>query len=993
MATNDSPKQGISYSTIFAPRTENPYEGIEVGLRDVVLINAKSGQATFEQRDILAPLAMEQWQLDIFAQHYLRGQLGTPEREASVFQPMDRIAATIGKWAMYGRDMPDGTHRFRGPLFSDADAAAAWSADLRWMLANFYGVFNSPVWYNIGIDGVANQPSACFINDSDIDSMEKIADWYRTEIRIFKGGSGSGINLSMIRSSYEGITGGGKASGPCSYMRAADSSAGTLASGGRNRRAAKMTELNCDHPDLVVQANGSEGFIWLKAKAERVAHALKSAGFDMSVDSGHDAIHVQYQNANNSVRYTDAFMRALLADEDWKFQPRFADKVIKKLPEFKASEIWRQHAQASWECGDPGIQFDDLANWWNTTPAAGRVNGSNPCGEYQHIDESPCNLANTMLSKFLNEDGSWDTERFTAACRVLAIAQTVLAEYGDYPTEQIAAIARGFRQIGQGFTDLAAVFMRKALPYDSMEARAWGAVITHQMQATVGITSSEIAAVWGAYPGVAEGEYPGDHNKVLPGFDNEVNRKAHLNVVAMHADYCRAVGKRPTSSARKRSIRFGSEVRIDIFYDEVVGAGEAVKADPQLRLAWEQAQALYVRALQGGEEFGYASAYWSNIPPMGTSGIVLGQITSGLEPSYNLKVTKKKVSGDWMEIVNPLVGPAVHVLGYTPEQSATIVAYADLNNSVVNAPYLREEHYAIFDTANTEPVGGRYLSVQAHILMLAAIQPGLSGASSKTINLPNKATVEDFEAGHLQLWRMGVKAGAFYRDGSKATQPMVASEAEALAGPPPANRHKLPRTAVMKRVKITIPQPGLPAFEDYMMAGFYPNGQLGELFMQAGNEGTEINGLLSGACKQASLALQHGTPAVRVIKMWLGMKFEPHGMLSPADSDFTSCTSPLDLAAKELALVALPVEERHALGVFTRDERKNEQAAVVNQASDTSGSKVEKAAAIPLATPAVVGGSFGDTPLCYGPICGGVRMYFGGKCFICPQCGDTSGCS
>jgi ribonucleoside-diphosphate reductase alpha chain len=983
--------EGMVWERQFSP-TEDPYESIPTAQRDVVLKNAKTDEITFEQRGITVPEEWDKYATDIFAQHYLRGPLGAPERENSVFQSVGRVSSTIRCWAMEGRRMPDGEHRFLGSLFRDEVSATAWEADLAWLMATQHVVFNSPVWYNIGVKvynkeldvyvEIPQQCSACFILASDRDSMERIADWFREEIRIFKGGSGSGINVSGIRSSFEGLSGGGMASGPCSYMRGADASAGTMKSGGRSRRAAKMVVMNCDHPDLIVQADGSEGFIWLKSKAEKIAHALKKEGFDVSVESGLDAIHVQYQNANNSVRYTNEFMEALLADEEWHFKPRRPDLLKKKLPVFKTREIWEQHAQASWECADPGIQFDTTINHWHTTPAAGRINGSNPCSEYMHLDSSPCNLANTNLIKFIRGDGGWDTERFTAACRVLAIAQTVLAAYGDYPTDDIASVARGFRQIGQGYTNLGALVMLRGLPYDSPEARTWGAVITSQMQAAVSATSAEIASVWGAYPGVPE--------LGLPGFDNEVNQKAHLKVVAMHADFNRAIAKSPTRDARRRSLKFGDEIHIDVFHTEVVEGGKAVQHDPHLRQAWEEANGLWQRSLALGEQYGYANAYWSNIPPMGTSGIVLGQTTSGLEPIYGQKVTKKKVSGDFMQIVNQLLVPTLVGLGYTAEQAIEIEQYVDLQNSVVGAPHLAEEHYPVFDAANAEPIDGRHLSVEAHILMMGAVQPFLSGAISKTINLPKQATVADFEKAHLQLWRTGNKAGALYRDESKATQPLVTEEGVSLGGPPPTVRHKLPRRIRSERVKLSIPQPGMESFEFYMQVGFYPDGKLGELFLTAGNEGTTINGLIAGAVKWGSLGSQHGVPAEALIRMWLGMKFEPHGNLSPQDSEFTSCTSPYDLAAKELALLVLSDEQRHALGIYTREERKlmvkGEPLPTVTSANGSGqGEAAPQAAAERTA--------FTDAKFCYATTCGGIRMDKIQGCWVCPNCGGTDGCS
>jgi ribonucleoside-diphosphate reductase alpha chain len=986
-ATEQEHKQGIRWTRVFSP-TEDPYEDIEMELDDVVLRNHKTGEAFWEDREVLFPKAWSRNAREITSQHYLRGPLGSPEREKSVLVMINRVVDWIVDKAMNGR--PEADRSESGPLFVDWDSARAFAADLKRLIVKQKANFNSPVWYNIGVAGVAQQPSACFILEV-ADTMASILNWYVEEGTIFKGGSGAGTNLGRVRSSYEGLSKGGWASGPPSYMCGADASAGTMKSGGRSRRAAKMVVLPIDHPDIYQQANGAEGFIRLKAKAERVARTLRDAGFDVSVDSGVDSIHVQFQNANNSVRLTDEFMEAVLEGRDWQTIAR-SQTVKKELPKYKARFLWREIAQASWDCADPGLQFDTTSNYWHSTPAAGRINASNPCSEYMHLDNSPCNLAATNLLSFLGEDGSWDADGFAKAVEVVAIAQTVMAAFGDYPTEKIRKVATGFRQIGQGYTNLGAMLMSNGLAYDSADGRAWNAAITALMQATIFQTSAKVAAVWGAYRGVVSA----DPAEALPGFDHPENRQAHLRVAEMHRQFCRAIGRAPSSKGRRLSQKLGQEAHIDIFHSEVVGAGVPVRSSVHLRSLWRVANSSWDGAIELGNRFGFANAHMSVLAPMGTNGYMMDNDTTGIEPGLALKVSKKKVDGSWMSIVNQSVPRALRRLGYSVAQTDQIVAYIDEHNSVVGAPDLREEHYSVFDTSFEEAVGGRYLSWMAHLLQMAAAQPFLSGAISKTVNGPESMTVEEVESIHMQAWRLGLKAVAIYRNNCKATQPLAATkkEQEALAGPPPSVRHKLPRKAKGGRIKLRIVDPGMGEFEMYALYSTYPDGSFGEIFEIAGAEGTLVNGLLAWGAKLLSGAAQHGMPMRDVIKLGLNMSFPPSAsMISPKDSDFTSCTSIIDLLCRELALEFLTTEERHELGIFTRVERTEAIESAYNEPVQPTGVGTAQTLVnengngqVKLTVPF----SLANAAMCFK--CG-IPMRPNGTCYSCPQCGSTTGCS
>lgn len=970
-------ENGIVWKRVFSP-TADPYETIEMIKRDIEIRNYKTGEIVLKRDGVLFPVFWSPNASQIFTEHYLDKK----GREQDVRQSIDRVVDTITKWSMLGRRE---RRELRLPkLFADEESAANFAADLKYAMITQEVNFNSPVWYNIGVPGVPQQCSACFILKVE-DDMKSITNWYDEEATVFKGGSGAGLDISAIRSSYEGLSHGGKASGPLSYARAADASAGTMASGGRSRRAAKMLSIGVDHPDIYEQATmrplpggGSEpveGFIRVKERAEQIARTLRDAGYDMDVASGTDAVHVQYQNANVSVRVGNDFMETMLAGGRWQTRARRPELVWKDVPEYDATFLWREIARAAHSCADPGLQFDTTINHWHTTPAAGRINSSNPCSEYMSLDNSPCNLAPTNLLKFLREDGSWDISRFIAATTMLAIAQTVLAAYSDYPTDRISEVARGFRQIGHGYTNLGALLMASSYPYDSDEGRSWTAAITSLMQATLYRTSSQIAEVWGAYEGVKSK----DPERELPGFDHPANRTAHLRVAEQHHAYHRAIAKAPTARGKSLAIKLGTESHIVIFHKEIVGSGAPVKKDKHLREVWQAGDLLWTEARAGGEVFGYANSHLSVLAPNGTNGLASDCDTLGIEPDMGLRKNKKKVNGDQMVIVNKTIERAVLMLGYTLAQAQEIVEYAEREGSVVGAPHLDAKHYPIFDTSMEEKIGRRSIATDGHQKMMGAAQPFLSGAISKTVNCPNQTTVEEVEKIHFDSWRLGLKSTAIYRDGSKQTQPVNIDANGVLAGPPPTVRHSLPRTVPSERIQLKI---GGMSF--FMHLGSYADGKLGEVFF-TGQQGSTVDGLLDGAAKQVSMSLQHGTPVYDIVKMWYTMKFAPEGMLSPADSAFTSCTSILNLAAKEIALHFLDGETRRGMGILTRAEL----TAQVNGQSpeDKSGESGTEAAKM---APKQLNAAGGTIKSC--TVCGGETKPVG-TCDICTTCGASTGCS
>src|SRR6187431_3112144 len=676
----------------------DPFEQVEWELRDAH-IPGKDGP-TFEQKDVEFPKFWSQTATNIVAQKYFRGRMASPEREHSVKQMIGRIVDTIGGW---GRD---------GRYFATDEEADTFEAELKAILVNQYASFNSPVWFNVGFEKEP-QCSACFILSID-DSMESILDWIRREGIIFRGGSGSGVNLSRLRSSKEQLSKGGYASGPVSFMRGADASAGTIKSGGKTRRAAKMVVLDVDHPDV-------EEFIWCKAKEERKARVLEQAGYDMSLDSA-DWASIQYQNANNSVRVTDAFMEAVTEGKEWALTARTDGTVVETV---EARQLLRDMAAAAWECADPGVQYDTTINAWHTSPITGRINASNPCSEYMHIDDSACNLASLNLMKFRREDGELDVEMFEHAVDVVFLAQEIVVGYSSYPTPEIGRNAKRFRQLGLGYANLGALLMARGLPYDSDEGRAYAAAITALMTGRAYRKSAEVARRMGAHAGFQE------------------NRAPMVGVIAKHRA---AVGNINHS---------------DSVPDDLLDAA---------RRSWDD-------ALEIGEVHGFRNAQATVLAPTGTISFMMDCDTTGVEPDFSLVKSKKLVGGGEITIVNKTVPMALDKLGYTPNETSEIVAFIDERGGVVGAPHLKTEHYPVFDCA----IGERAIHYMGHVKMMGAVQPFISGAISKTVNLPESATVEEVSQLLVESWQLGVKAIAIYRDNCKVAQPLSGSSDKSTA--------------------------------------------------------------------------------------------------------------------------------------------------------------------------------------------------------------------
>jgi ribonucleoside-diphosphate reductase alpha chain len=940
--------QGLTVRRFFTTPDEHPFDAVEWELRDARI--GHGDKVAFEQRDVEFPKSWSQNATNIVAQKYFRGQLGSPARESSVKQMIGRVAGTIAAW---GREYG---------YFATEEDGDAFEAELTYILLHQMAAFNSPVWFNVGFEENP-QCSACFILSVD-DTMESILEWNTQEGMIFRGGSGSGINLSKIRGSMEPLGKGGTASGPVSFMRGADAWAGTIKSGGKTRRAAKMVVLDVDHPDI-------EEFIWCKAKEEDKAAALRDAGFDMSID-GEGFFSIQYQNANNSVRVTDEFMRAVEDDEDWELTARTTGKLIKKL---HARELMHQIAEAAWRCADPGIQFDTTINQWHTCPNSGRINASNPCSEYMHVDDSACNLASLNLMKFRRPDGTFDIESFKHAVDVVLLAQEIVVTPSSYPTKQIGDNARAFRQLGLGYANLGAYLMAKGMPYDSDEGRATAAAITALMTGRGYLESARIAGAMGPYERYAE------------------NRQAHNHVMRMHRDAAYAIP--------------GSECE-----------------DAELL---EAARSTWDEAVEAGESHGYRNAQASVLAPTGTISFLMDCDTTGVEPDFSLVKFKELVGGGQMTIVNRTVPLALETLGYTDEQIEQIVAYINEHGTTIGAPDLNEEDLPVFDVA----VGERAISHMGHIQMMGAVQPFISGAISKTVNLPESATVADISDAYLQAWHLGVKALAIYRDGSKTAQalrtdaqtdvPLAESTEEAidkavkeaLAKAPP-KRRRMPRERQSITHKFSI-----GGHEGYITAGMYEDGSVGEIFLtDIGKEGSTLRGMMNSFATAISISLQYGVPLETLVRKFSYMRFEPEGMTSNPEIPFAK--SMPDYIMRWLASRFLDADLQEELGILTPEvrARKAAQDAASSHAGDTAkpangggaaeakengGNGGPTGSASGAGTSAPAAAAFTDDPpvhpvvrtgLDLGPACQqcGGMMQRTGSCYTCSSCGYNTGC-
>lgn len=894
----------LALSRYFTEEGTHPYDTLNWVKRDAQIMNPATGKIVFEQKGVEFP---ESWSLNainIVAQKYFWGTPGNDNREKSLRQLVDRVADTITK---YG---------YEQGYFVDEAEADTFNDELKYILATQRAAFNSPVWFNIGAAGRRQQASACFILKVD-DTLPSILNWYREEGMIFKGGSGAGLNISNLRSSYERLSGSnGKASGPVSFMRGADSSAGTIASGGKTRRAAKMVILNIDHPDV-------EKFVWCKAREERKIRVLRDNGFDMSLN-GEDAVSIQYQNANNSVRVNDEFMRAVENDEDWNLVGVKDKKVYRTL---KARDLWRQIAQASWECADPGVQYDSTINDWHTTPKAGRINGSNPCSEYMHLDNSACNLASLNLLKFLKDDGTFDVPAYKHSVEVIFLAQEILCGYSEYPTESIDKNTRAYRQIGMGYANLGAMLMAQGLAYDSDEGRAQAAALTAIMTGHAYATSAKIAKRVGPFAGYA---------KDAEGM-NRVLRK-HRDAV--------------------------NDIDAGMVSEELLSAA----AD-----TWDEAVVL-------GQEYGVRNAQASVLAPTGTIGFMMDCDTTGVEPDFSLVKHKVLVGGGTMAIVNQTIPRALKTLGYNSKQSEEILAYINEHGSVVGAPHLKEDHYDAFACA----VGENAIHYLGHVKMMGAVQPFISGAISKTVNMPESVTVEEVEQLHMDAWKLGIKAIAIYRDNCKVAQPLSGKKKEEkaeVAAPQlvvkaGAVKRELPSRRTSRTYEFHVSD-----MKGFVTVGEYEDGTPGELFVRVSKQGSTLSGLMDSFAISVSHGLQYGVPLKSYVKTLSSMSFAPSGMTD--DPEVKTATSLIDYIFRRLALDYLSFDDRLELGLASFDELDKQTS--VEQTS-LLPEEPKKAVASPQAQRKGVGTS----PLCTS--CGNTTQR-AGSCYVCTVCGSTSGCS
>ena len=889
----------IGVPRYFTTPGSHPFDLVEWEERDA-LIAGKDGPS-FEQKGVEFPAFWSQTATNIVAQKYFRGKLGSPEREHSVRQMVGRVADTVTAWGI------------KDSYFADTDEAETFRAELTHLLLHQMVAFNSPVWFNVGFEEHP-QCSACFILSVD-DNMESILDWIRKEGLVFRGGSGSGINLSKLRSSQEQLAKGGYASGPVSFMRGADASAGTIKSGGKTRRAAKMVVLNVDHPDI-------EEFIWCKQHEEEKARVLQSAGYDMSLDSP-DWASIQYQNANNSVRVTDEFMRAVLDDKEWDLTARTDGTVVRTI---RARDLMHQIAEAAWKCADPGMHYDTTMNDWHTCPASGRINASNPCSEYVHVDNSACNLASLNLLQFRDpETDEFQVERFERAVDIIFMAQEILVGNSSYPTEQIDANAKAMRQLGLGYANLGALLMARGLAYDSDEGRAYAAAITAIMTGRAYRKSAEMAGRVGSFEAY------------------EPNADAMLRVIRKHRA---AVGN----------------IDSGLVPDDMLKSA---------RRAWDDALAI-------GEEHGYRNAQATVLAPTGTISFMMDCDTTGIEPDFSLVKSKRLVGGGDITIVNQTVPVALAKLGYAPHEIDQIVAHVNEHNTVVGAPGFKGEHLSVFDVA----VGDRAIHHMGHVNMMASVQPFLSGAISKTVNVPTEVTVDDISQLYMDAWKLGVKAIAIYRDGCKVAQPLQTkgSEQQLLAAKPSRRTMPIDRNEVGRKFQVG-------EYEGYIHVGLFPEGDPGDIFVDIAKEGTALAGLMNAFMIAVSVGIQYGVPLDVFVSKFAHMRFEPSGMTN--DPDIRIAKSIPDYIFRWMGKRFLDAETQAELGILSAAVR--EQLAAGNGHSPAVPSETGE----PSGTPAPGVGqtalfnAWEDAVEC--AKCGG-RKVRTGACYTCRDCGDNSGC-
>ncbi|HUD10374.1 MAG TPA: vitamin B12-dependent ribonucleotide reductase [Candidatus Saccharimonadales bacterium] len=913
---------------LFTPPKKKAYDSLKWVKRDSIIVNPLSDKPVFEQKNVDFPEGWSLNAINIVAQKYFTGTPGTKGRESSLKHLVNRVADTITR---------QGTQE---GYFDNETETEDFREELKYILATQHAAFNSPVWFNIGAKGRSQQASACFILGIE-DTMPAILNWYVEEGMIFKGGSGSGINLSPIRSSVEPLgKSAGTASGPLSFMRGADASAGAIKSGGKTRRAAKMVILNSDHPDI-------EEFIWSKALEERKARDLQAAGWDMSLD-GKDAFSVQYQNANISMRVTDDFMQAVENDDDWDLRATTTGKKVKTV---KARKLLRQFAEAAWECADPGMQFDTTVNKWHTTPVAGRINASNPCSEYMHLDNSACNLASINLLKYLREDNSFDIQAFEHTIDVIFTAQEILVGYSEYPTEKITKTARAYRQLGLGYANLGALLMAQGLPYDSDEGRAQAAAMTALMTGRAYAVSAKIAAKVGPFTGF---------NK---------DREGVLNILHMHRQEV-------------------SKIDASLVSEELLSAAAS---------AWDDAVEL-------SEIYGVRNSQASLLAPTGTIGLMMDCDTTGIEPDLGLVKLKKLVGGGTMSIVNQTVPRALRALGYTNAQVDDIIKYIDVEKTILGAPHLKKEDEPVFACS----MGDNAIHYSGHVKMMAAVQPFLSGAISKTVNMPEDVTIEDVEQLHIDAWKVGLKAVAIYRDNCKLAQPlsMAKKDGDVKDATPSveqindkfvirgAVRRELPKVRNSKTFSFRVADS-----HGYMTIGEYDDGQPGEVFMRLGKQGSTLAGFIDAFAISVSHGLQFGVPLKDYVKSFTSMTFAPSGITD--DTEIRTASSLVDYMFRRLALSYLSFDDRLELGLANEEDMPDTQTtlldepsviqaepSVVEPAPVVSESKVE--VRFESASKTVQGVRDAAAPLCYN--CGN-QTQRAGSCYVCSSCGSTTGCS
>lgn len=917
---------------LLTPPKSKGYDQLDWVNRDSIIMNPMTGKPVFEQLGVEFPEGWSLNAINIVAQKYFTGTPGTPERESSLKDLINRVVDTITRQGLQ-----------EGYFESQAEAED-YREELKYILATQRAAFNSPVWFNIGAPERSQQASACFILAVE-DTMPSILNWYKEEGMIFKGGSGAGINVSSIRSSVEPLgKSAGTASGPLSFMRGADASAGAIKSGGKTRRAAKMVVLNVDHPDV-------EEFIWSKAREERKARDLQTAGWDMSLD-GKDIHSIQYQNANNSVRVTDEFMQAVVDDADWDLKAVSTGKTVRTV---RARDLFRQFAEAAWECADPGMQFDTIINKWHTTPNAGRINGSNPCSEYMHLDNSACNLASINLLKYLNEDGTFDIKSFIHTVELVFTAQEILVGYSEYPTENITKNAKAYRELGLGYANLGALLMAQGLPYDSDEGRAQAAAITALMTGQAYATSAKIA------------------NRVGPFAGFHKDRDGMLNVLRMHREEV-------------------SKIDASLVSEELLSAAAT---------AWDEAVEL-------GEMYGVRNSQASVLAPTGTIGLMMDCDTTGIEPDLGLVKVKKLVGGGTMSIVNQTVPRALKVLGYTQSEVDAIVDYIDVEKTILGAPHLKKEHESVFACS----MGDNAIHYMGHVKMMSAVQPFLSGAISKTVNMPEEATVEEVEQLHIESWKLGLKAVAIYRDNCKVAQPLSMAKKEGAKEEVPtalgetsdkiivktAVRRKLSRVRNSRTYHFEIAD-----LDGYFTVGEYDDGQPGELFVNISKQGSTLSGLMDSFAISVSHGLQYGVPLKSYVKTLRGTSFAPAGITD--DADIRTATSITDYIMRRLALDYLSFDDRLELGMASIDDMPEDQVSLLTD--DPVEQKVEPVVAVeqlvvvdlpkveqpaPRTSSKVTSSAKSDdtAPLCYN--CGN-QTQRSGSCYVCTSCGSTTGCS